>query len=135
MSEKTFNAALVKELCIVCAKEMDGPIIINKVLTKKNAAEIEQMHGKVIGFAETPCDECKENLDKAFMIISIDEEKSNFENLPEGFYRTGKLIGVRKDSKLVTELIQERDNAAFKRGFCFMDENVMEHIGLLQEIN
>ena len=35
MEKENFKVALAKELCPICGKEMDGPIIMNKKLTKK----------------------------------------------------------------------------------------------------
>ena len=35
MKTNNLEVSLVKELCPVCCKEMDGPIIMNKILTKK----------------------------------------------------------------------------------------------------
>ena len=131
MSSK-LGTALVRELCIICCKAQDGPIIMNKVLTEKNAKDIEDMHGKVIGFAEEPCKECQEDIDKAFMIIGYDEEKSNMQNLPIGFHRTGHIIGVKKDIPLVTEWVANQVPHAIEEGYLFLPYQVLKKMNLIQ---
>jgi hypothetical protein len=131
--EKTFSAALVKELCIICTKEIDGPIIINTILSVSAATKVENMNGKVVGFAENPCKECQDNLQKAFLFISYDEEKSDLERLPEGFYRTGYIVGTKKDIPLVKNFIANNHVLAFKKGYIFMPHQVMKELNLIQE--
>ena len=53
------GVALVKELCPICCKEMDGPIIMNQRLSRVQKEKVESLHNKVIGFSEHCCDECK----------------------------------------------------------------------------
>ena len=127
-----FAASLVKELCVICAKEIDGPIIMTKRLTPGNAKKVREMHGKAIGFSEEHCKECQENMKKAFMFIGFDEEKSDLENLPEGFYRTGHIVGTKKDIPLVQEFVKEHNPSALKHGFIFMQLEVMKHFGLVK---
>ena len=57
MSDK-LGVSLVKYLCPICGNEAEEGIIMNSLLTKKNAKAVEQLHGKTIGFAEHPCKEC-----------------------------------------------------------------------------
>ena len=52
------EVALIKELCPVCCKEIDGPIIMNKMFTEKAAKKIKELNGKVVGFADHCCEEC-----------------------------------------------------------------------------
>ena len=96
MSEKLLGTALVKRLCPVCLKEQDSEILLNKVLTEKNAKEVEKLHGKVIGFSDDCCDECKEKLppEKGTWFIVVDVEKTDDRNNP---YRTGSIFGVSKE--------------------------------------
>lgn len=89
MNDNNLEVALVKELCPVCGKEMDGPIIMNKFLTEKNAEEIKNLHNKVVGFANHCCEECAKYKDSAVFFVSIDESKSSKGSL-KSLYRTGK---------------------------------------------
>ena len=128
-----FHASLTKELCLICTKEMDGPIIMNQKLTPGEAKRVKEMHGKVIGFAPEHCKECQKDLEKAFLFIAYDEEKSDMEHLPRGFYRTGKIIGVRKTAKLVTEWVPSISENAIKNGFLFVPEHIMRELGLISD--
>lgn len=130
--DNTVGVALVKEVCIVCTKEMDGPIIMNTILTKKHAEEIESMHGKVVGFAEKPCHKCMEMIENAFVLIGIDERKSDLNNLPEGFYRTGQIIGIKKDSNLAKDF-QKQVPSSINTGYIFVDESILKNLGLIQQ--
>ena len=75
--EDKVGVALAKEACPVCAKALDGPILMNTRLSGKNAAEVKALHGQIIGFRDAPCDECKELLTKGFVLIGIEEEKTD----------------------------------------------------------
>ena len=96
MSEKLLGTALVKRLCSICLKEQDSEILMNNVLTEKNAKEVENLHGKVVGFLDDGCDECKEKLppEKGTWFIVVDSEKTTDRNDP---YRTGFIFGVSKE--------------------------------------
>ena len=37
MEKEVFKVSLCKELCPICGQEMDGPIVMNQVLTKEAA--------------------------------------------------------------------------------------------------
>ena len=131
--EDKFKVALVKELCIICAKEMDGPIIMNTILSEKEANKVKEMHGKVIGFSDKPCEECQENLEKAFLFIGFDEQQSDLDNLPEGFYRTGQIVGTKKDIPLVQEFVKNNQPQAIEKGYIFMPDVIMLELGLIKE--
>lgn len=51
MSENKIGFALVHEICPICGKPMNEQILMNSVLSKKYAKEIENVHGKAIGFS------------------------------------------------------------------------------------
>lgn len=129
--EKTLEVSLCKEVCLICGKEMDGPIIMNSVLTKKHAESVKDLHGKVIGFSEKPCEECQSNLEQAFLFIGFDEEKSDLENLPQGFYRTGHIVGVKKEIPLVQDFVKKHQPKAIETGYIFMPHIIMEKFGLI----
>lgn len=134
MNKRNFEVALVKELCPICLKEMDGPIIMNQMLNEKAAKEVKECQGKVIGISETPCDECKKDLEKAFIFIGFDESKSDMKHLPEGFYRTGHIVGVKKDIPLVQEFVKEKSPKGYEAGYLFIPRIVMEELGLIKKI-
>ena len=96
MAKKVLGTALVKRLCPVCLKEQDSEILMNTVLSEKNADNIEAMHGKVIGFMDDACDECQEKLpkDKGSWLVVVDLSKTEDKFNP---HRTGQLFGVRKE--------------------------------------
>lgn len=132
MSNNKLGVALVKELCPICCKEMDGPIIMNKRLTNPQKKEVENMNGKVIGFADHCCKECAEYKDDAVFFISIDESKSNNNSLEE-LYRTGKISGIKKDSDIIKSLkdyiITIKDGAQI----IFIDENLGKKLGVFKD--
>ena len=123
--------ALVKELCLLCTKEMDGPIVMNNILTEHHAKKVKDMNHKVIGFAEEPCSECKDNIGEAFMFIGFDESQSDMDNLPEGFYRTGHIVGTKKDIPLVQEWVKSNVPGALEKGYVFLPHVLMDQLGLI----
>ena len=76
MSENKRSIALVHEICPICGKPMNEQILMNTVFSKKYAKEIENMHGKTIGYSKTACENCTEYKDKVVFCIAIDENKS-----------------------------------------------------------
>ena len=96
MSEKLLGTALVKRLCPVCLKQEDSEILMNTMLSEKNADNVEAMHGKVIGFMDDACHECQEKLpkDKGSWLVVVDLSKTEDKFNP---HRTGQLFGVRKE--------------------------------------
>lgn len=123
MSED-FGLALAKELCPICAKEIDGPIIMGKVLSKKNAQKVNKMNGKVIGWSPKPCPECQKHIDNGvFFVIGIDIEKSN----DDGLYRSGHIIGLKSDSDFVKDLTEEQR----KHNAIYMDFREMIRCGMI----
>lgn len=61
MSENKIGVALVHEICPICGKSMNEQILMNSVLSKKYAKEIENVHGKAIGYSKTACEDCSKN--------------------------------------------------------------------------
>lgn len=133
MENSNFEVALTKELCLICGKEMDGALIMNSILTEKHANEVKKLHNKVVGYSDKYCDECTANMKKAFMIIGYDEDKSDLDNLPGGFYRSGHIVGVKKDIPLVREFIEESTPGAISKGYCFMPWQVMQQLNLINQ--
>ena len=121
-----FGLALAKELCPICAKEIDGPIVMGTIMSKKKAQKINELTGKVIGWAKKPCSECQEHIDNGcFFVIGIDIEKSN----DEGLYRSGHLVGIKRDSDFVKSLSdKEKEHNAI-----YMDYREMIRLGIIRE--
>ena len=96
MAKKVLGTALVKRLCPVCLQEQDSEILMNTMLSEKNADNVEAMHGKVIGFMDDACHECQEKLpkDKGSWLVVVDLSKTEDKFNP---HRTGQLFGVRKE--------------------------------------
>lgn len=99
MSENKIGFALVHEICPICGKPMNEQILMNSVFSKKYAKEIENVHGKGIGYSKTACEDCSKYKDEAVMCIAIDEAKSE----PNNPYRTGQVVGIRKDFQLFVD--------------------------------
>lgn len=130
MKNNFLEVALAKEACLCCGKEVDGPIIMNTHLTEHNAKKVKELHQKVIGISKEPCSECKELISKGLLIIIIDENKSDLDRIPEGFYRTGQLIVIKSDSDLA-EHLKEINPFAKKKGYVFIDVKAAEKLKLI----
>lgn len=124
---KRVGVALAKELCPICGKEIDGPIIINSLLTEDCAKNVEELNGQVIGISSNACDECLVYKDSAVFVIGIDPEKSDNKSL----YRTGNLVGLKKDCDFINNIdkkyILETDNGC---KYVFCDYEVGKQIGI-----
>lgn len=128
MSENKIEVALVHEICPICGKPINEQILMNKILSKKYAKEIENLHGKAIGYSRTACEYCSKYKDEAVMCIAIDETKSE----PNNPYRTGQIVGIRKDFQLFidkSEFIIKTENGV---SYCFVEENVGKQIGFFK---
>lgn len=124
--DNTVGVALVYKICPVCGQKNGEQILMNSVLTEERAEEINKLHDKCIGYSDEPCKECKEMMEKAFLCIIYDESKTTEETDP---YRTGQIIGVRKESDFVKSI----DPKLTKRGFGFIDIEFAKQVGLIQE--
>lgn len=98
MSENKIGFALVHEICPICGKPMNEQILMNSVLSKKYAKEIENVHGKAIGYSKTVCEDCSKYKDEAVMCIAIDEAKGYYKK-DNGTYQVqicinGKRINI-----------------------------------------
>ena len=131
-TENNLGVALVKELCPICCKEIDGPIIMNRVLTKEYANNVENMHGKVIGFADHCCEECAKYKDGAVFFIGVDGLKCSSHHLKD-LYRTGQIVVIKKESNIMDYfddfLITLKDGAKV----VFLDEKVGKELEIFKE--
>ena len=96
MSNK-LGVALTKEVCPVCCQEFDGSIVMNTRLTEPEAKKVEEMHGKVLGFMEHPCTECREKMPEGTgtWLIVVDGDKTEDQR---NLYRTGELFGLKREA-------------------------------------
>ena len=128
MSDHPLGVALLKYVCPICGQinEDASTIAINSLLTEKAAKEVEDMNHKVVGFSEKPCKECQSYIDKgAFFVIGIDSEKSNDMSNP---YRTGHLVGIKRESEFVKHLPEEYQ----KKDAIYMDYREMKQLGMIE---
>lgn len=118
------GVALVNYACPICGETADTGIIMNQYLTKSEANKVNDLNGKTVGYADHACEKCVKY--NALYIISIDIDKST-DHEP---YRTGHIVGIKKDCDLAKELepriIKLKDGSEF----CMMDEKLGEKIGL-----
>lgn len=128
MENKNLEVVLAKELCPICGKEMDGPIIMNSVLTPSAAKKVKNLHGKVIGFSENACEECSKYKDDVVYLIGIDSSLSDTKSL-EGLYRTGDILGVKRETSFIVG-IAPKYILKTKNGvsFMFLDKDIMDTI-------
>ena len=120
MKEDTLGVALVHELCKICGKELNEQIIMNQRLSEKNAKDIKSMHKQAIGYAQEPCDECKELMSKGFIFIGYDTKLTTDMHNP---YRTGNIWVITFDG---AEKIGV-DNAI---GYSLIDIEIAKNLGL-----
>ena len=94
ITEPRLGVALTK--CFFCNESNE--IVLNSVLTERHAAAVDEMDGKVINMR--PCNKCKALMKKGVILITIDEEKSDYGwNIPpkvEGMERNGQYVTVNE---------------------------------------
>ena len=123
MSDKKIGVALTKELCPICAKEIEGPIIMNTRLTESDAEKVEEMHGKVLDWSKTPCESCADMKSKGFVLIGAVEAKTTDATNP---YRNGNIWVVKQ--QVADDLF--KPHPAPKSGVAFIDVNVAQQLNL-----
>lgn len=120
------GVSIVKYLCPICGKEADNGIIMNSLLTEKNAKAAKELHNKAIGYADHACKECAKYKDKVVFFIGIDISKSE-KNNP---YRTGQISGVKKNSPLVNKVKDYISTLKDGSKYVFINENLGKQVGL-----
>ena len=118
--DKILGVALAKEACPLCGSLHDGPILMNTRLNTSQAKKIEDLHQKVIGYMDKPCDSCQELMSKGFLLIGIVSEKSE-DNNP---YRSGNQWVITLD---YAERLLGVDNVG--KGAAFIDIIEAEKLG------
>lgn len=120
------EVSIVKYLCPICGKVSEEGIIMNSLLTEKNAKAVKDLHNKVIGYADHACSECKKYSSNVVFFISINEEKSTKEEP----YRTGQITGVKSTSSIVEYCKDYIQTLKDGSKFCYISEKVGKSIGL-----
>ena len=120
------EVSIVKYLCPICSKVAEEGIIMNSLLTEKNANAVKNLHNKTIGYTDYACSECKQHSKNVIFFIGIDEEKSTKEEP----YRTGQVVGVNSTSSLVEHCKDYIQTLKDGSKFCYISKNVGESIGL-----
>jgi len=92
------GVALSKEACPICGKIMDGAILLATLRTKTNMQRVDDMHGKVIGIAPKPCEECQELMKMGVIVVMYDESKTDTTEKPFNPYRTGDFGVLRAEA-------------------------------------
>ena len=126
------EVSLVKELCPVCCKEMDGPIIMNSILTEKYAKNVKDLHNKVIGFADHCCEECSKYKDRVVFFVSIDASKSSKDSL-ENLYRTDKISGIKKEADIIESFKDYVITIKDGTQIVFIDEETGKNLGIFKD--
>ena len=126
------EVSLVKELCPVCCKEIDGPIILNSILTENEAKKVKDLHNKVIGFADHCCEECAKYKDKAVFFVSIDESKSSKDSL-KNLYRTGKISSIKKEADIIKSFKDYIVTIEDGTQLIFIDEEFGKKLGVFKD--
>ena len=123
------EVSLVKELCPVCCKEMDGPIVLNSILTENEAKKVKDLHNKVIGFADHCCEECAKYKDKVVFFIKIDGSKSSKNSLKD-IYREGEIIGIKREADIVEHFEKYIITLKDDTQLIFIDKEAWNNLGL-----
>lgn len=123
MSEDILGVALTKEICPVCAKTEDGPIIMNKRLSKSEAKKVKALHGQALQYMKEPCVECKDMMSKGFVLIGAVEKKTTDVTNP---YRSGNVWCVKQE---VADTLFA-PHPAPPSGVAFIDVTVAEQMKL-----
>lgn len=124
-----FKVALTKEICPICGKEMDGPLIINSILTEKCAKEVKDLNNKVIGFADHCCEECAKYKDEVVFFIKIDESKSSKNSLKD-IYREGEILGIKRGVDIVEHFEKYIITLKDDTQLIFIDKEAWNNLGL-----
>ena len=105
---------------------------MNTRLTKKKAEEVDNLHNKVVGFANHCCEECSKYKDEAVFFVSIDESKSSKDSL-NNLYRTGKISGIKKEADIVEQckdyIVTIKDGTQI----IFIDEELGKKLGVFKD--
>lgn len=120
------EVSLIKYACPICGKTAEEGILMNSLLTEKNAKAAAELNGETIGYSDHACKECSKYKDKVVFFIGIDINKSTKDNL----YRTGQITGVKKDSSLVNQVKNHIITLKDDSKYLYLDNILGKKIGL-----
>jgi hypothetical protein len=125
MSDKddVLGAAVLKELCPICAKEVNSSILINRKLTKSEAKKVNDLHGGNVWSKEW-CDECKKlkELGGVILIGAVEAKTTDVTNP----YRSGNIWVVKDEAASIITAGQPIPESRVM----FVDVNVAAQVGL-----
>lgn len=125
MSNSGIGVAIVHEVCPICGKPMNESILMNRKIGPKRAKQVEEAHGKTIGYSENACKDCASYKNDCVYVIEIDVDKSESNNP----YRTGKYWGIVKDFAFFVDHPEYIITTKNGVSFCFMDKEVTHKLG------
>lgn len=119
-TKNKLGVALVKRACRLCASVYDGDIVMNTILSERRAAEVEKLHGQVVGYLDKPCDKCQELMKQGFLVIEVDEDKTDDVSNP---YRTGRQYVIKHE--FAVRILGEE---GVKKGVAFITDKAWKQI-------
>ncbi len=119
--EKTLEVSLVKRVCPTCTKEVDAEIVMNTRLTTFDAKNVKEMHGKVVGMLDHPCEDCKKAAPDGIYFVGIDPEKGGKQE--HELWRTGNVIALKKSA--VKRMMPDAD---ISKGYTYCQDSLIESI-------
>jgi hypothetical protein len=127
MSENNLEVALVKRACPVCGDLFDGELVLNSILTKKNAEEIKNLHGKTVGYLEEPCESCQNHMKQGIIVIGVINRKTVDKTNP---FKSGHFSVIKEG---VLERIFGKENVDTSNRVVFLEEKVGLDLGIFKE--
>jgi hypothetical protein len=128
-TRNNFAVALTK--CFFCIEDYE--IVLNSRLTKKDAEQVEAMHGKIINME--PCPKCQEWMSKDVLLISVRNDSlaeissAYKEKRMPNPYRTGRLVVITDDA-IKRLLDAPTAESIIKRRWCFIPDDAWNKMGL-----
>jgi hypothetical protein len=124
MKSNKLGVALVKRLCPNCLAEENAEIVLNTRLSEYQAKKVEDLHGKVVGFSEKLCDNCKK--EGFVLLIGIFPDQTNDFRNP---YRSGN--GCYLKDEVAYEIFDDDKNAIKilkSNGWIYVHDNIIHQL-------
>lgn len=109
---KTQEVAQMIELCPVCNRPMQGPILVNTIHSVKRAAAIKKFEGHVLDYCQEVCSQCAKQIGDNVAVVAVDSKRV-VDGKPE---RVGKASIITKED-LNEEVLKELED----RNYLFLD--------------
>jgi hypothetical protein len=100
--------SIIKELCLVCTKELNSTLVVNELNSANQEQDIETLWSKEL------CEECASMKSKGFILIGAVEEKTTD---PKNPYRSGNIWCVTHE--VAKQLFEP--NLPPSNGMAFLD--------------